>query len=49
MSRGIINKHIGYWHGILILTGGNKAETAKRLGISRRALYDKIEKYGIAK
>ena len=26
-------------------TGGNKAETAKRLGISRRALYDKIEKY----
>jgi two-component system response regulator HydG len=33
----------------LKLTGGNKAETAKRLGISRRALYDKIEKYGIAK
>jgi len=31
----------------LKLTGGNKAETAKRLGISRRALYDKIEKYGI--
>ena len=30
-------------------TGGNKAETAKRLGISRRALYDKIDKYGIAK
>jgi transcriptional regulator with GAF, ATPase, and Fis domain len=29
------------------LTGGNKAETAKRLGISRRALYDKIEKYGL--
>ena len=29
----------------LKLTGGNKAETAKRLGISRRALYDKIEKY----
>ncbi|MHC4930562.1 MAG: sigma-54-dependent Fis family transcriptional regulator [Planctomycetota bacterium] len=31
----------------LKLTGGNKAETAKRLGISRRALYDKIAKYGI--
>ena len=31
----------------LKLTGGNKAETAKRLGISRRALYDKIEKYGL--
>jgi len=29
------------------LTGGNKAETAKRLGISRRALYDKIEKYDL--
>ena len=31
----------------LKLTGGNKAEAAKRLGISRRALYDKIEKYRI--
>jgi DNA-binding NtrC family response regulator len=31
----------------LKMTGGNKAETAKRLGISRRALYDKIEKYEI--
>ncbi|MGQ0614255.1 MAG: sigma-54 interaction domain-containing protein [Planctomycetaceae bacterium] len=31
----------------LKLTGGNKAETAKQLGISRRALYDKIEKYGV--
>ena len=29
------------------LIGGNKAETAKRLGISRRALYDKLEKYGL--
>lgn len=27
--------------------GGNKAEAARVLGISRRALYDKIEKYGI--
>ena len=33
----------------LKLTGGNKADAAKRLGISRRALYDKIEKYGIGK
>jgi two-component system response regulator HydG len=32
----------------LRLSGGNKADAAKRLGISRRALYDKIEKYGIA-
>ncbi|MCZ6785770.1 MAG: sigma-54-dependent Fis family transcriptional regulator [Planctomycetota bacterium] len=31
----------------LKMTGGNKAETAKRLGISRRALYDKIDKYEI--
>jgi transcriptional regulator with GAF, ATPase, and Fis domain len=31
----------------LKMTGMNKAETAKRLGISRRALYDKISKYGI--
>jgi len=31
----------------LQLTGGNKAEAAKRLGISRRALYDKISKYEI--
>jgi len=31
----------------LRLSGGNKADAAKRLGISRRALYDKIEKYGI--
>jgi len=33
----------------LKLCGGNKAETAKKLGISRRALYDKIEKYGFGK
>ena len=33
----------------LQLTGGNKAKAAKRLGISRRALYDKIDKYEIAK
>jgi transcriptional regulator with PAS, ATPase and Fis domain len=33
----------------LKLTGGNKAEAAKRLGISRRALYDKIEKYGLGR
>ena len=31
----------------LKMTGGNKAEAAKRLGISRRALYDKIEKYRV--
>ncbi len=31
----------------LKLTAGNKAETAKRLGISRRALYDKLGKYGL--
>ena len=31
----------------LKMTGSNKAETAKRLGISRRALYDKIAKYKI--
>jgi transcriptional regulator with GAF, ATPase, and Fis domain len=33
----------------LKLTGGNKADAAKRLGISRRALYDKIEKYGVGR
>jgi len=33
----------------LKLTGGNKAEAAKRLGISRRALYDKIDKYGVSR
>ncbi len=32
----------------LKMTGGNKAEASKRLGISRRALYDKIEKYGLS-
>jgi len=31
----------------LKMTGSNKAEAAKRLGISRRALYDKIAKYEI--
>ncbi|MCZ6574450.1 MAG: sigma 54-interacting transcriptional regulator [Planctomycetota bacterium] len=31
----------------LKVTGGNKAEAAKQLGISRRALYDKLEKYGL--
>ncbi|MCU0785520.1 MAG: hypothetical protein MUF81_16015 [Verrucomicrobia bacterium] len=28
-------------------TGGNKLETAKRLGIGRQTLYKKIKAYGI--
>ncbi|HEX6986496.1 MAG TPA: helix-turn-helix domain-containing protein, partial [Planctomycetaceae bacterium] len=28
--------------------GGNKARTARALGVSRRALYRLLEKYGIA-
>jgi DNA-binding NtrC family response regulator len=31
----------------LRLTGGNKAEAARRLGISRKALYDKLRRLGI--
>jgi len=30
-------------------TGGNKLETAKRLGIGRQTLYNKIKAYGIEK
>ena len=33
---------------VLKETGGNKLETAKRLGIGRQTLYNKIEKYQIA-
>src|SRR5499426_1534596 len=32
----------------LASTKGNKKETAQRLGISRRALYDKLKKHGLA-
>ncbi len=28
-------------------TGGNKLETAKRLGVGRQTLYNKIKAYGI--
>ena len=31
----------------LTATRGNKKETAQKLGISRRALYDKLKKHGI--
>lgn len=33
--------------GVVMETGGNKLGTAKRLGIGRQALYDKIKAYGI--
>jgi two-component system, NtrC family, response regulator HydG len=32
----------------LASTKGNKKETAQKLGISRRALYDKLKKHGLA-
>ena len=32
---------------LLTETGGNKAEAAKRLGIGRQTLYNKIKEYGI--
>jgi DNA-binding NtrC family response regulator len=32
---------------MLAKTNGNKQETAKRLGIGRQTLYNKIEAYGI--
>jgi DNA-binding NtrC family response regulator len=31
----------------LAATHGNKKETARQLGISRRALYDKLRKHGL--
>jgi DNA-binding NtrC family response regulator len=31
----------------LAATGGNKQATAQRLGISRRALYNKLQRYGL--
>jgi DNA-binding NtrC family response regulator len=31
----------------LAATQGNKKEAAQQLGISRRALYDKLKKYGL--
>ena len=33
---------------VLRETGGNKLETAKRLGIGRQTLYNKIKNYAIA-
>lgn len=34
-------------HKALMATGGNKTKTAKLLGIDRKTLYNKIQKYGI--
>jgi DNA-binding NtrC family response regulator len=31
----------------LAATSGNKKEAAQKLGISRRALYDKLKKHGL--
>ena len=31
----------------LLMTGGNRAEAARRLNINRQLLYDKVRRYGI--
>jgi DNA-binding NtrC family response regulator len=33
---------------VIAETGGNKARAARQLGLSRRALYRRLERYGIA-
>jgi transcriptional regulator with GAF, ATPase, and Fis domain len=35
-------------HGALHATGGNQSEAARRLGLNRASLYDKMKKYGMA-
>lgn len=41
MERELIEK-------TLAQCGGNKSQAAKRLGISRKGLYEKLERYGLA-
>ncbi|MBU1154309.1 MAG: sigma 54-interacting transcriptional regulator, partial [Proteobacteria bacterium] len=41
MERELIEK-------TLAQCGGNKSQAAKRLGISRKGLYEKLERYGVA-
>jgi two-component system nitrogen regulation response regulator GlnG len=33
---------------VITETGGNKARAARQLGLSRRALYRRLERYGLA-
>ena len=33
---------------VIAETGGNKARAARQLGLSRRALYRRLERYGLA-
>ena len=37
----------GMVRDVLLETGGNKAETARRLGIAKTNLYRRLERYGI--
>jgi two-component system NtrC family response regulator len=47
LPEAVARLEIAMIHAALAASGGNRAEAARRLGIQRQLLYDKMRRYGL--